>query len=146
MLKFKRRYNSPRLILTKMANRKKIFILIVFIIFMAAVLVARNYKFKPVAGSATLSWNANAEADVAGYKIYYGAAPRTGDCPDGGYAKNTDVGKVSQYTLNDLEAGQTYYFSVTSYNNSGKESCFSEEMSKSISILKFSELKKILGK
>ncbi len=129
-----------------MADRKKIFILAIFIILMAGVLAARNYKFKPVAGSAELSWNANTEADLAVYKIYYGTSPRTGDCPPAGYAKNTDAGKAVQYTLNDLEAGQTYYFSVTSYNNSGKESCFSEEMSKTISISKFSKIKKFLGR
>jgi hypothetical protein len=119
-----------------MASRKKIIILVIFIIFLAAFLVVRNYEFKPVAmtGSAALSWKANTEADFAGYKIYYGTKPRNGDCPPGGYEKNTDVKNVTNYRLNNLASGKTYYFSVTSYNTVGKESCFSEEIKKAIPV------------
>lgn len=87
-----------------------------------------------LAGKATLSWNASTEADIAGYKIYYGNSKRTGDCPQGGYAKKIDAGNKTSYQLENLEEGKVYYFSVTSVNAAGKESCFSEEMSKEIKI------------
>ncbi len=87
-----------------------------------------------LAGKATLSWNASTEADIAEYKIYYGNSKRTGDCPQGGYAKKIDAGNKTSYQLENLEEGKVYYFSVTSVNAAGKESCFSEEMSKEIKI------------
>jgi hypothetical protein len=88
-------------------------------------------------GTAALSWNANTEADFAGYKIYYGTAPRTGNCPPGGYpdkidVKKTDTPKKPSYKLTGLENGRTYYFSITTYDTSGNESCFSSESRKSI--------------
>jgi hypothetical protein len=87
--------------------------------------------------SATISWNANTEKDLAGYKIYYGNASRTADCPPGGYPSVIDVGKTETpdkpvYKLGNLEPSKTYYFSVVSYDISGNESCFSKETSKTI--------------
>ncbi len=89
------------------------------------------------ASTATLSWNVNTESDLAGYKIYYGISKRTGDCPPAGYPEKIDVGKTAMpdkpsYKIENLENGQTYYFSVTSYDTSGNESCFSDEMNKAI--------------
>ena len=88
-------------------------------------------------GTATLSWNANTEADLSGYRIYYGTAPRTDQCPSAGYPQKADVGKTQtpekpSHNLENLENGKTYYFSITSYDASGNESCFSDEMSKAI--------------
>jgi putative component of membrane protein insertase Oxa1/YidC/SpoIIIJ protein YidD len=84
-------------------------------------------------GTAILSWNPNTEEDLAGYKIYYGTAPRTADCPpDGGYSSVLDVHNVTSYTIEGLLEGQTYYFSVTAYDTSQNESCFSEEVHKEI--------------
>ncbi|MBN2094282.1 MAG: peptidoglycan-binding protein [Candidatus Zambryskibacteria bacterium] len=86
------------------------------------------------AGSATLSWFANSEPDLAGYKIYYGTSHRAGSCPAGGYSNVADVGKVNTYNFNNLTDGLTYYFSLTAYDTSNNESCFSTEVSKNISI------------
>jgi hypothetical protein len=97
-----------------------------------------------VGGQADLSWNPNTEADVAGYRIYYGTSPRTADCPPGGYSDNIDVYKATNYKISNLKNGHTYYFSVTSYNNSKKESCFSEEMKKTITVI--SHLKNFFNK
>ncbi len=83
-------------------------------------------------GKANLSWGPNKEADLAGYKIYYGASPRTGNCPPGGYPQKVDVGNKTTYTVDKLEKGKTYYFSITSYDKSGNESCFSAEVKKII--------------
>ena len=83
-------------------------------------------------GKATLSWSPNTEMDLAGYKIYYGATPRTGNCPSGGYPQKVDIGNKTSYTIDKLEKGKTYYFSITSYDKSGNESCFSTEVKKII--------------
>lgn len=88
-----------------------------------------------ITGKADLSWNQSADENIAGYKIYYGTKPRKGNCPSsGGYEKKIDAGKVTVYKISDLKDKSTYYFSVTSYNTSGKESCFSEEMQKTVDL------------
>jgi hypothetical protein len=83
-------------------------------------------------GEANLSWNANKEPDIAGYRIYYGTVSRQGDCPPGGYPEKIDVGNKTTYKVDNLKKESTYYFSVTSYNKGGKESCFPQEVSKTI--------------
>jgi hypothetical protein len=125
--------------------KKKNLILIIFIVVILIVLFVRGYKGRDslLSGSATLSWSANTESDLAGYRVYYGQSPRTGDCPPGGYAEKAEAGKETNYKLEKLEGGRTYYFSVTSYNSAGKESCFSEEMQKTIENPIFTWFKKI---
>ncbi len=103
------------------------------ILFTSCFLVSLIFVNKALAGTATLSWNANTEPDLAGYKIYYGTSPRTGTCPPGGYTNNVNVGNVTSYTFNNLTNGQTYYFSVTAYDTSNNESGCSSEVSKVIS-------------
>lgn len=126
-------------------NEKKPFLSVLTIIAIVAVLAFAGYIIfgKKITtapkntGTATLHWNANTEPDLAGYKIYYGTKARTGDCPPGGYSGNADVGKTDTpdtpaYTLKELENSKTYYFSITSYDTSGNESCFSQEISKQV--------------
>lgn len=91
------------------------------------------------AGSATLSWNANTESDLAGYKIYYGTFTRTGTdpkvCGMCGYSASTTVSSaITTYTFNNLTDGLTYYFSVSARDASNNESSFSGEVSKIIPI------------
>ncbi len=94
-------------------------------------------KISQNTGTANLSWSANTESDLAGYKIYYGTSPRTANCPPAGYPNKIDVGKTDTpdkptYTIKNLENSKTYYFSITSYDSSNNESCFSEETNKAI--------------
>jgi len=70
---------------------------------------------------ATLEWDPNPEADLAGYKLYYGEAP-------GSYTVAVDVGNCTSCTLTDLVAGKTYYIAATAYNGSGLESGYSNEV------------------
>ena len=92
-----------------------------------------------LAASATVTWNANSESDLAGYKVYYGTSPRTGTdpkvCTLCGYATSVNVGNVTSYVVGNLTSGQTYYFSVTAYDTSGNESAFSAEVSKQVTTL-----------
>jgi hypothetical protein len=83
-------------------NKKKSFLNIFTIIAIIAVLAFVGYmifgkKITPKSvntGTATVSWNANTESDLAGYRIYYGTAPRTDKCPPGGYPGKIDVSKT----------------------------------------------------
>jgi len=92
----------------------------------AVLTVAASYP-----GTATLTWMApttNTDGspltDLAGYKIYYGTA-------QGVYTTTIDVGNVTTYIINNLAPG-TYYFVTVSYNTSGNESAYSNEISKTI--------------
>lgn len=83
-------------------------------------------------GEANLSWNANKEQDLAGYRIYYGTTTRKNGCPPGGYPERAEVGNKTSYKIENLRKDSTYYFSITSYKQNGKESCFSGEVNKTI--------------
>jgi hypothetical protein len=73
----------------------------------------------------TITWAANTENDLAGYRVYVGTSP-------GSYDTSIDVGKVTSYSLASLKSGVTYYFTVTAYDTSGNESIRAVEVSKSI--------------
>ncbi len=73
--------------------------------------------------TAQLSWDANTESDLTGYKVYVGTVP-------GIYDQTFDAGNIPSYVVTELGLG-TYYFSVTAYDNGGLESGFSNEVSKS---------------
>jgi fibronectin type III domain protein/BACON domain-containing protein len=79
------------------------------------------------AGTATLTWNANTEADVAGYKVYRGTGSGTYGAPFSTLPKTT-----TSLTATGLQNGTTYFFVITVYDNAGNESTFSNEVSKSI--------------
>ena len=74
------------------------------------------------AASILVSWNANSEDDLAGYKIYYGTASRS-------YGSGLDVGNATSYRFNDVLPGRTYYVAVTAYDTSNNESGYSQEAS-----------------
>lgn len=72
--------------------------------------------------SVTLGWDPNGDADVAGYKIYYGMVSHS-------YTAVVVVGNTNNETITGLVAGTTYYFAATEYNMAGAESPFSDEVS-----------------
>jgi len=80
-----------------------------------------------------LAWDPNQEADLAGYKIYFGTSPSTGTDPKAcgtcGYSTMIDVGNVTTYRIPGLVQRQTYYISATAYDTSGNESVFSDQVS-----------------
>lgn len=81
----------------------------------------------PTGEAATLSWDASRGSDSAGYKIYQATAPGAYGAPIA-----TVPVTVTDYTVTGLEAGTTYFFTVTAYNADGVESSFSNEVSKAI--------------
>lgn len=75
------------------------------------------------AGSAVLTWDANTESDLAGYKLYYDTSSHAGTCPTG-YAQSVPVTDDANtgYWFDNLTPGQTYYFQVTALDTSDNES------------------------
>lgn len=71
----------------------------------------------------TLTWDANTEEDIAGYKIYQGEA--TGDYS---VIKDCGIPENLQCVMHDMAESKTYYFAATAYDTSGNESGFSNEV------------------
>lgn len=67
----------------------------------------------------TLTWNANSEPDLAGYKIYTGLQSRT-------YGDPIDVGNVTEHTMTVSDGFN--FFAVTAYDTEGLESEYSNEV------------------
>jgi len=89
-----------------------------------------GFTVTPSVSMMGLSWTANPENDLAGYKVYWDT--------DSGYpyAHSADVGKVTGYNIPGLNMGTDYHIAVTAYDSStdgtndmtdGNESWFSIE-------------------
>ncbi|MGA9453326.1 MAG: fibronectin type III domain-containing protein [Verrucomicrobiia bacterium] len=76
----------------------------------------------PPGQSVTLAWNRSTDPTVVGYKIYYGGASGT-------YTNTLSAGNATNVTISGLVGGTTYYFAATTYNSSGVQSPFSNEVS-----------------
>jgi hypothetical protein len=67
--------------------------------------------------------------DLSGYRLYYGTTP--GNYLQA-YGQGISVGKNTSYTLMGLSGRTRYYFAVTAFDTSGKESNYSNEAFKDI--------------
>ena len=67
-----------------------------------------------------LAWTPCLDANVAGYKIYYGTLSQN-------YTSVFDAGNTTAATISNLTAGVTYYFAMATYDTSGFESALSSE-------------------
>jgi len=76
-------------------------------------------------GSAALSWTANREPDLAGYKVYIGTQSQLCNPP-------ITLGPVATYTAKNLTSSKTYYFCISAFDNTGNESPCSSEVHKPI--------------
>ena len=84
------------------------------------------FSIESFAADIQLAWDPNPEANLAGYKVYYGLAP-------GNYGVAINLGNQTTCTVTGLAVG-TYYFVVTAYNTSGLESDASNEVSATIGV------------
>ena len=80
-----------------------------------AVIVAALSGRAALAGTASLAWDPVTDADLAGYRVYYGTSPTS-------YASSVDVGNVTAATISSLTDCTTYYFGVKAYDSAGNES------------------------
>jgi len=76
----------------------------------------------PVPQALTLTWDANREPDLAGYRIYCGTVSKV-------YPTNQTV-PVGTTTATIQPLGAPTYCAVTAFDTSGNESPFSSEVSK----------------
>ena len=81
----------------------------------------------PRTTSATVSWNANTETDLAGYRVYVGTTSGSY-----GFAGPFEVAGGTSFTVPNLPVGTTYFFAVTAFDRAGNESTKSAEVSKSL--------------
>ena len=76
----------------------------------------------------SLSWDANTETTLAGYKVYYKADSITLPFDGTGAVEGTspvDVHNQTTATVSGLDPNRAYYFAVTAYDTSGLESTYS---------------------
>lgn len=81
----------------------------------------------PSSSSVTLTWNANTESDLAGYRVYRATSSGAYGAPIA-----TIQGNTASYIATGLQFGTTYFFVVTAFDIAGNESAYSNEVSKSI--------------
>ena len=77
--------------------------------------------------NATVTWNANTEADLAGYRVYVGTTSGSYN-----FTGPFEVSGATSFTVPNLPVGTTYFFAVTAFDKSGNESTKSSEVSKSL--------------
>ena len=82
----------------------------------------------PSTGNMTLTWAANREPDLAGYKIYVGTKSGLYSFTGSPFL----TGTVTSYTMSNLPRGETYYFAISAYDSAGNESVLSAEVSRSL--------------
>ncbi len=78
------------------------------------------------AETAVIAWDPNPEPDIYGYKVFYGTESRN-------YTNSVEIVGANNTIaeINNLQAGNTYYFAVKAVDLAGQESDFSEEVSRS---------------
>lgn len=86
-----------------------------------AIFIVALYAVAAGAAQIQVTWNANTESDLAGYKVYFGTAP-------GQYSTPVTVTAPS-YTFQGATDKTTYYVAVSAFDTSGNESALSDEVS-----------------
>ncbi len=93
---------------------------IIYVAILASIVIILRLQSGADAADVILAWNAKQSPSIAGYRIYYGTC-------SGIYTSRIDAGKVTNLKISDLNRGQTYYFTATTYDHDGYESSFLDE-------------------
>lgn len=72
--------------------------------------------------SLKVTWNANPETDLAGYRLYWGTQSKN-------YTMSADVLNSTSCNLDEVQGGTTYYIALSAFDYSGNESARSSEKS-----------------
>lgn len=88
----------------------------------ATTAVPTGLRATPRDSALDLTWNANTEADLFGYRIFYGSSSRN-------YEFVKTVGRVTSHRLTEITNGTTYFIAIASLNTLGAESDKSAEVS-----------------
>jgi len=104
----------------RFSSTKRLFPLILLIV--SFTLISHHSAY---CADVTLAWDANSEADLAGYKLHYGIA-------SGVYNQTVVVGNVTEHTVTGLNENTVYYFAATAYDMDDNESDYSNEVSYSV--------------
>ena len=75
-----------------------------------------------IASSLHVTWNANTDSDLSGYKVYYGTQSNT-------YGTPVPIVDATSYDIPNVQTGSTYYVAVSAYDSSNNESVKSAELS-----------------
>jgi PKD repeat protein len=116
-----------------------------FLIPYISLLFATLFIILPFSGGAayamdaTLAWDANSEADLTGYRIYYktgipgppydGEGASEGGSPISVAAEELKNPNTPQYIIHGLSDTETVYLTLTAFNADGMESGYSNEVS-----------------
>ena len=97
----------------------------------AAVILLLLFPTPSYAVDVTLAWDASPAKKLAGYKVYYKrripGPPYLGRDANEGNSP-IKIGVVNTFTLTGLNDYKRYFFVVTAYNFSGRESTYSNEV------------------
>jgi hypothetical protein len=97
----------------------------IFMLFMGLFVALLLMPTMSLGADVSVSWNANTEADLAGYHLYQSTTA-------GAHVKgvfSADILKpATAYTVAGLQDG-TYFWVLTAYDVAGNESVFSDEVS-----------------
>jgi parallel beta-helix repeat protein len=81
-----------------------------------------GFSGAPRYASINLTWDANTEPSLNGYKVYYGTS-------SGSYGTSIIVGKETSYKLTGLSNGTPYFVAISSLNSVGAKSLLALEIS-----------------
>jgi hypothetical protein len=93
---------------------------ILYVLILASIILFLTFLSNANAADVTLALDPKKGSEIAGYRIYYGTC-------SGIYTSRIDAGKLTNIRISDLNDGQIYYFTATTYDHNGNESSYSEE-------------------
>lgn len=101
---------------------KRFMFVFVLVLIMACLAQAKTVNY-------TLKWDANSEADLAGYKVYQSTISGKYTVPVKVMAGTPASPVYEGVVTDDSDKVVTYYFVVTAYDTGGLESDYSNEVS-----------------